>query len=136
MSRNLPPESELEEHFVTAGGPGGQHVNKTATAVQLRYDVTGSDFLPAPVKRRLLKLAGRRADSNGVITVEVRSHRSQHRNRSEARQRLAELIGEARQVPRKRVPTRPTRSARRKRLEGKRRRSRIKDLRGKPDPET
>lgn len=135
MSANLPPESELEERFVTAGGPGGQHVNKTATAVQLRYDTAASDFLSEAVRRRLLRLAGRRADRHGVITIEVRSHRSQHRNRAEARQRLAELIERARHKPKKRIPTKPSRAARRRRLEGKRKRARVKRLRGKPDPQ-
>ena len=93
--RNLPPENELEERFILAGGPGGQHVNRTETGVQLRYDVVNSDFLSQPVKIRLLELAGHRADNEGVITIEAKSHRSQHRNREEARERLAELIEKA-----------------------------------------
>lgn len=128
----LPPEHELEERFVLAGGPGGQHVNRSATAVQLRYDVAGSDFLPAPVKRRLLKLAGRRADSSGTVTIEAKTHRSQYRNREEARARLIELIERARRPAKRRLQTRPPRSAKKKRLREKRRRGDIKRKRGKP----
>ena len=128
----LPPEAELSEKFVLAGGPGGQHVNRTESAVQLSFDAAQSNFLPEPVRERLLKLAGHRADSNGVILIEARSHRSQHRNREDARRRLAELIEQAHRKPRKRIPTKPSRSAKKKRLEGKRQRSRIKQKRGKP----
>jgi len=129
---NLPPERELEERFVLAGGPGGQHVNRTESAVQLRYDVARSEFLPTPVKHRLLTLAGSRADSDGVITIEARSHRSQARNRADARQRLAELIEQARIKPKKRIPTRPTRAAKKRRVQQKRRRKEIKRARRKP----
>jgi len=128
----LPPERELEERFVLAGGPGGQHVNRTESAVQLRYDVAASEFLPAPVKQRLLRLAGKRADSSGVITIEARSHRSQHRNREDARKRLAELIEQAFHRPTRRIPTRPSRTAKKKRLQGKRHRGKIKQARQKP----
>jgi ribosome-associated protein len=128
----LPPEHELSERFILAGGPGGQHVNRTETAVQLRYDVAASGFLDEAVKQRLLKLAGSRADSDGVITIEAKSHRSQHRNREEARKRLAELIERAHQRPKQRIATRPTRSAKKKRLKQKRHRGRIKQARGKP----
>lgn len=128
----LPPESELSEKFVLAGGPGGQHVNRTESAVQLRFDAASSGFLSEPVRQRLIKLAGQRADSQGVILIEARSHRSQHRNREDARQRLADLIEQAHRQPRKRIPTKPSRTAKKKRLEGKRQRSRIKQARGKP----
>ncbi|MDT8437937.1 MAG: alternative ribosome rescue aminoacyl-tRNA hydrolase ArfB [Wenzhouxiangellaceae bacterium] len=134
-SSNLPPERELEERFVLAGGPGGQHVNRTESAVQLRFDVTGSEFLTEPVKRRLLQLAGNRADSAGVITIEARNHRSQVRNRAEARDRLAALIEQARQPPKRRIPTRPSRAAKKKRLQHKRQRQQIKRARRKPGPE-
>src|SRR5690625_952363 len=97
--QNLPPENELEETFILSSGPGGQHVNRSATGVQLRYDVHASGFLQAAVKRRLLKLAGQRATTEGVIVIEAKSHRSQHRNREEARQRLSELIEQARKRP-------------------------------------
>jgi len=129
---NLPPEHELDERFVLAGGPGGQHVNRTETAVQLRYDVAHSGFLPDPVKRRLLGLAGRRADSEGVITIEAKSQRSQARNRDEARARLASMIEQARRKPKKRIPTRPTRAAKKKRLRQKRQRKEIKRARRSP----
>ena len=125
--------SKTSDSWVLAGGPGGQHVNTTATAVQLRFDVRASEFLGEAVKARLLRLAGSRADSEGVITIEARSHRSQHRNRADARARLAELIERAHQKPRKRIPTQPTRAAKKKRLEAKRRKSRIKSLRKTPD---
>jgi ribosome-associated protein len=130
--RYLPPEAELGERFILAGGPGGQHVNRTETGVQLRYDVTASGFIGDAIKQRLLKLAGSRADSEGVITIEAKSHRSQHRNREDARQRLADLIERAHHKPKKRIPTRPTRSAKKKRLKQKRHRARIKQARGKP----
>lgn len=133
--RYLPPENELEEHFVRAGGPGGQHVNRTETAVQLRYDVGASTFLHQAVKQRLLRLAGSRADSNGVITIVARDSRSQYRNRGEARRRLAELIEQASRRPRKRVKTRPTRAAKKKRLRAKRHRAGLKQQRAKPSPD-
>lgn len=131
-SRFRPPESELSEKFILTGGPGGQHVNRTESGVQLRFDVPASAFLADAVKERLLKLAGRRADSAGVITIEARSHRSQHRNREDARERLAALIERAHREPRKRVATRPTRAAKKKRLADKRRRGDVKQKRGDP----
>lgn len=133
--RYLPPEDELEERFVLAGGPGGQHVNRTETAVQLRYDAAGSRFLSEAVRERLLALAGRRADSRGVIVIEAKRYRSQHRNREEARRRLAELIERAHRKPKKRIRTRPTRAAKKKRLRQKRHRGKIKRKRGKPSLE-
>ena len=134
-SRWLPPESELSEKFILTGGPGGQHVNRTESGVQLRFDVAASSFLDDAVRARLVRLAGRRMDSEGVLTIEARSHRSQHRNREDARARLAELIERAHQRPRKRIPTRPSRAAKKKRLEGKRQRSRVKQARRKPGEE-
>lgn len=125
----------MSERFIHAGGPGGQHVNTSATAVQLRFDAGASEWLSDAVRRRLLRLAGNRADSAGVITITVRSHRSQHANRREARERLAALIERARKPPRKRVATRVPASARRKRLEAKRHRGRIKRKRKQPGPE-
>ena len=127
-----PPESELSEKFILTGGPGGQHVNRTESGVQLSFDVPASTFLDEAVKARLLKLAGSRADSAGVITIEARSHRSQHRNREDARERLAALIERAHHVPRKRIATRPTRASKEKRLEGKRHRGETKQRRGGP----
>lgn len=131
-SRWLPPEAELSEKFILTGGPGGQHVNRTESGVQLRFDAAGSDFLSEDVRQRLLKLAGQRADSQGVILIEAKSHRSQYRNREDARQRLARLIEQAHRKPVKRIPTKPSRAAKKKRLEGKRQRSRVKQARGKP----
>src|SRR5690554_5046893 len=132
LARFLPPEDELDEQFILAGGPGGQHVNRTATAVQLRYDVPHSGFLPEWVKTRLLELAGRRADGDGVITIEAKSHRSQHRNRSEARERLAELIEKAHHRPKKRIPTRPGPAAKKRWKKKKQRHKEIKLTRRKP----
>lgn len=131
-NRWLPPENELEEKFILTGGPGGQHVNRTETGVQLRFDVRATSFLTAAVKARLLDLAGRRADSSGVIMITARSSRSQYRNREQARIRLAELIEKASKPPRKRLKTRPTRAAKKKRLRTKRHRAGLKQKRGKP----
>lgn len=131
-SRYLPPEDELSERFIRAGGPGGQHVNRTASAVQLSFAANASDFLEPAVKQRLIRLAGQRADTEGVITIEVRNHRSQYRNRQTARERLADLIERAHHRPRRRIRTSPPAAARRKRLEQKRRRSRTKQLRRGP----
>ncbi len=131
-NRWLPPEHELEEKFVLTGGPGGQHVNRTETGVQLRFDVSASSFLSPSVKARLLHMAGRRADSSGVIMIEARSSRSQYRNREQARIRLAELVEKASKPPRKRLKTRPTRAAKKKRLRAKRHRAGLKQKRGKP----
>lgn len=128
----LPPESELDEQFILTGGPGGQHVNRTESGVQLRFDAMNTDRFPAAVRARLIELAGSRADSRGVITIEARSHRSQFRNREDARQRLAELIEQAHRKPKKRIPTKPSRRAKKKRLEAKRKRSDIKAKRGAP----
>lgn len=131
-NRWLPPETELEEKFILTGGPGGQHVNRTESGVQLRFDVQASSFLAPRIKARLLELAGKRADSSGVILIEARSSRSQFRNREQARIRLAELIEKASKPPRKRLKTRPTRAAKKKRLRAKRHRAGLKQKRGKP----
>ena len=130
--RKLPPEDELQERFILSGGPGGQHANRSETGVQLRFDVPASSVLPDSVKKRLLALAGTRADSDGVITIEAKTHRSQHRNREEARDRLAELIRRAYEKPKKRIRTKPTRAAKKRRLKQKRHRGNIKQRRGKP----
>lgn len=127
-----PPENELTEKFVLTGGPGGQHVNRTESGVQLRFDVPASNFLDDAVKARLLKLAGSRADSAGVITIDARRFRSQHRNRQDARERLARLVEQAHRAPRKRIATKPPRAAKEKRLAGKRRRADVKQRRGVP----
>lgn len=128
------PEHAIEERFVRASGPGGQHVNKAATAVQLRFDTRLAAY-PEAVTLRLLRLAGSRADSDGVITIFAQRYRSQERNREDARTRLASLVQRARQAPRPRVPTRVPPSARRKRLAEKRRIGAAKTRRGKPSLE-
>ena len=130
--RHLPPEHEFEERFILTGGPGGQHVNRTESGVQLRFDVGASGSLGDEVKARLLKLAGRRADRDGVITIEATRFRSQPRNRADARERLAALIEQASRAPRKRIPTRPTRAAKKRRVDDKKHRARIKARRGTP----
>jgi len=124
-------EHELEEHFIRASGPGGQNVNKLSTAVQLRFDVRHSPGLPPEVRLRLVALAGRRLSGAGVLVITAHNHRTQEANRREARQRLFELIRRAAVAPKVRRPTRPTRSAKKKRLDSKTRRGRIKSLRGK-----
>ena len=119
-------ESEIEERFVQASGPGGQNVNKVATAVQLRFDVAGSRSLPRAVKARLATLAGRRLSGDGVLVIDARRHRTQERNRADARERLVDLIARAAIPVVRRVPTRPTLASKRRRLEGKKRRSAVK----------
>jgi ribosome-associated protein len=113
------PDSDLSLAFVRSSGPGGQNVNKLATAVQLRFDLAGTAALEESVKRRARALAGRRLTDEGAILIVARNHRTQERNRSEALERLAELIARALIEPRRRVPTRPTRAARERRLDGK-----------------
>jgi len=122
-------ESEIEERFIQASGPGGQNVNKVATAVQLRFDVAGSRSLPQAVKARLATLAGRRLSADGILVIDARRHRTQERNRADARERLVELIARAAIPVVKRVPTRPTLASKRRRIEGKKRRSAIKRTR-------
>src|SRR6266542_6191689 len=122
-------ERELEEHFIRASGPGGQNVNKLASAVQLRFDVRRSPSLPDDVRARLERLAGRRLTREGVLVISAQRHRTQERNREDARERLFDLIRRAAVAPRVRRPTKPTAGARERRLESKKRRGTIKGLR-------
>jgi ribosome-associated protein len=122
-------EDELEERFIRASGPGGQNVNKLSSAVQLRFDVRHSPNLSADVRARLERLAGSRLTRAGVLVITAQRHRTQERNRQDARERLIELIRRAAVAPIPRRPTRPTAGSREQRLESKKRRSRIKGLR-------
>ena len=126
-------DRELEERFVRASGPGGQNVNKVATAVELRFDV-GASPLPADMKERLIALAGNRMSSGGVLLIDSREHRTQTQNREAARARLVALLQQAARRPKKRRPTRPRAGAREKRLASKKRRGAIKELRGRGRP--
>ena len=122
-------EDELEEHFIRASGPGGQNVNKLASAVQLRFDVRRSPSLADDVRARLERLAGRRLTREGVLVISAQRHRTQERNREDALNRLIEMNRAAAVPPMPRRPTRPTKASKERRLQGKKRRSTIKDLR-------
>jgi ribosome-associated protein len=129
-------EAELEEHFVRASGPGGQNVNKLASAVELRFDVRKSPSLPEPVRARLMRLAGRRLTKEGVLVIRAERHRTQERNRADARARLIDLIRRAAVKPRRRIATKPSQAAKQRRLEAKVLRGRLKRTRReRPAPE-
>ena len=128
-------ETELAETFIRASGPGGQNVNKLSSAVQLRFDVRQSPSLPNDVRMRLERLAGKRLTREGVLVITAQRHRTQERNRADARERLIELVREAATPPIPRRPTKPTRASRERRIETKKRRSTIKGLRRAKPPQ-
>jgi ribosome-associated protein len=125
-------DADLDERFVLASGPGGQNVNKVATAVQLRFDISNARMLSEPVRARLMMLGGRRVTKEGVLVLDGRRFRTQERNRDDVRARLFELIRQAAALPRKRVKTRPTKASRQRRIDSKIVRSRLKRNRAKP----
>ena len=127
-------EREIAESFVRASGPGGQNVNKLATAVQLRFDVRHSRSLPRDVAARLERMAGSRLTRDGVLVITAQRHRTQARNRQDALDRLIDLIRRAAVPPVKRRPTKPTAASRERRIEGKKRRARVKGLRRTKPP--
>jgi len=128
------PAGELEWRFDPSGGPGGQHANRASTRAELRFDLARSPSVPESLRRRMLERLGSRAPG-GVVGVTVDESRSQWRNRSLARRRLAALLRDAMRTPRRRIATTPSRRAKRRRLEDKRRRSQKKRLRRRPEPE-
>jgi len=125
------PDSDLEVRFVRASGPGGQNVNKVASAVQLRFDLAGTRALSEAVKARLRGIAGQRLNDDGSVLIIARRHRTQEQNRRDAMERLYELIERASHVPKPRHATKPTRASRERRLEGKKARTGTKKLRGR-----
>lgn len=129
------PEAELEFRFFRSGGPGGQNVNKVSTAVQMRFDARNSPSLTEPVRARLMKLAGSRLTLDGVILISAVRFRTQERNRADAMARLQAMLDQASIAPTYRVPTRPTRASKERRLDGKTKRSTIKSGRGRPGRE-
>ena len=122
-------EGEIEERFIRASGPGGQNVNKVASAVQLRFRIVGSPSLPEAVRERLVRVAGRRVDKSGVLTIEAKRYRDQSRNREDALERLVKLIRKAAEKPAPRRLTGPTAASCQRRLDDKRKRSALKKTR-------
>jgi ribosome-associated protein len=124
-------DEEIEISAIRAQGAGGQNVNKVSSAIHLRFDILASS-LPETVKQRLLASNDQRITADGVVVIKAQNHRTQEKNRSEALARLAEMIRGATRVPRKRIPTRPGRAAKEKRMDSKKKRGSLKKLRGKP----
>ena len=122
-------ERELTLSFVRSSGPGGQNVNKVATAVELRFDAANSPSLPPEVRNRLIRIAGRKATNEGVLIIEARRFRTQEKNRRDAVERLTELLKKAAAEPARRRKTKPTAQSKKKRISGKKRRGQVKELR-------
>ncbi|MBT2119439.1 aminoacyl-tRNA hydrolase [Dyella sp. LX-66] len=132
VSRSLAlPETELTERFLRADGPGGQHVNRTESAVELRFDVAHSPSLPDAVRERLLARRDRRLTDDGVLVIQARRFRDQGRNREDARERLVEIIRDVLVPPKPRVATKPSRASKERRLVGKQQRGKIKQTRSR-----
>jgi ribosome-associated protein len=125
------PDDELVERFVRSAGPGGQNVNKVASAVELRFDVAASRALPDGVRERLLARRDRRLTDEGVLVIQANRFRDQAKNREDARSRLAEVIRAAQFVPKKRIATRPTRASKERRIDAKKTRAKVKQTRGR-----
>jgi ribosome-associated protein len=123
---------EISESFVRSSGPGGQNVNKVASAVQMRFDLMASPNVPEPVKRRVAALAGSRLTKDGVLLIEADEHRSQPLNRAAAMDRLVALLRAGTVVPKKRIATKPTKASRERRLKGKQQRGTVKSMRRSP----
>jgi len=128
------PEAEIKEVFIRSGGPGGQNINKVATAVQLVFNLSASQSLTYQAKQRLRRLAGKRVSVNGILIIKAKRYRTQEENKEDARRRLAELIRAALNRPKKRIRTHPSLNARQRRLDSKKKRAKIKTYRKKVYP--